>query len=547
MSESPGSYGQILVSSGLGALVAAEDVTALPEPLRAVHHVFLCILRLVLDDVVPYRVQESGRYRYKLELEVPESARSEIDALWSHESQAGVGAHNIPKWSKALLGYAGINKVLSNPNMVRHAFSALDASRKGVLLDHSDGIFWWSVVEPALAVLYTGLLRTGPRIGQPGESDPWLQSWEEVEELYEVVGLERELIEILGNRILWVEMAVDERLGIRARFAEALRSADPARIAQAVRLTFTRKLAAQFYKKANKQGVALRRRVVSKAFQPAFNGFFAGNWGAFLGYIGESAHPDEKVFQALPEPRLMTAGKERVASVAAALGLPEEQVASMLASYWEVGATQSPPAQRHGVSIKFWRVFDQHHAALQSGDSTLWGLVQQHPAHPVDCTGAEPSYGGVYREGLFRELVPPDLQEEIEALWSCCVRSGWPDRLTTSLDPHHLFAMSQGPALALWEGVSLTCWFYCEGPSSRTDLQGMANYYRGKLLELEELRCPVDPEMFAELIAAEAGLGPAEPIRENVHEAFGITLSIGFGSTRRTGFESLRDIVTRYR
>ncbi|MCA9781390.1 MAG: hypothetical protein KC800_31950 [Candidatus Eremiobacteraeota bacterium] len=221
-------------------------------------------------------------------------------------------------------------------------------------------------------------------------------------------------------------------------------------------------------------------------------------------------------------------------------------MAAMLASYWESGATDSPTAERQRVARLFWSEFDRLHAEQTVERGTLWGLVEHYASTRVDCTGSGRRHGDVYRPGIYKDLLPIDLQANIERLWGRQVMSRWPERLVTSLTPHYIFSEALGPALKLWEGISLTAWFVCEGPSSRTDIKGMGTYYRDRLIELEALGCPIDPGLFAELSLAETKLGPEQPIYEDT-EDLGLGIILSLGRTRRDGFGKLRDIITKHR
>jgi hypothetical protein len=76
----------------------------------------------------------------------------------------------------------------------------------------------------------------------------------------------------------------------------------------------------------------------------------------------------------------------------------------------------------------------------------------------------------------------------------------------------------------------------------------MGDYHVVDLDQLAALGAPVDRSLFVELKAAEAKLPEPEPIWDEDPESIdvGQGLSISFGS-RREGFETLRDIITRHR
>ncbi len=127
----------------------------------------------------------------------------------------------------------------------------------------------------------------------------------------------------------------------------------------------------------------------------------------------------------------------------------------------------------------------------------------------------------------------------------------WPERIISEPFPHKLLAETFGTALKFWHGCALTAWFFCEGPSSRTDLAGLAEYYSKDIQVLKEMGTPINERLFEELVRAEAQLGQPEPftrqeptVRGNIDITITSTISYG---TRRKGFEKLRDIISSYR
>jgi hypothetical protein len=152
--------------------------------------------------------------------------------------------------------------------------------------------------------------------------------------------------------------------------------------------------------------------------------------------------------------------------------------------------------------------------------------------------------------GLFEQLLSAPLRTRIESAWRGLLLARYPDTIVSNPFPHVTMAETFGPALRFWEGVALTAWFFCEGPSSRTDLRGLERYHAKELALLDAGGTPVDRQLFADLIAAEARLGPPRPIEQNAStlslSGIRVTFSIGSGE-RREGFEILRDIVTRHR
>lgn len=141
---------------------------------------------------------------------------------------------------------------------------------------------------------------------------------------------------------------------------------------------------------------------------------------------------------------------------------------------------------------------------------------------------------------------------EVDRLWERVTLPRYPERLVGNPHPHQLMAAAVGPAAELWHGVTLTAWYECEGPYSRSSLSFISRKYGPQLAALYAAGTPVDPTLFKQLLAAEALLGPEEERHLSRHESqvdtdIGtFTMTTSYGSwIRRDGFEHLRDIVTR--
>jgi hypothetical protein len=199
------------------------------------------------------------------------------------------------------------------------------------------------------------------------------------------------------------------------------------------------------------------------------------------------------------------------------------------------------------VLMRYWRIFDEIHTRQAGGMLPLWGLVEE--ARSFDFYERNPNQP--YQPQLYLRLLPKTLLTEIERLWGTMMLPRWPDHIISEPFPHMALAETIGPALKLWHGCALTAWFLCEGPTSRTDMAGLAQYYQREIKSLEELGTPIDAGLFEELVKAEARLGPPQPSMQNTStmkgkQGISLTVTTNFGS-RREGFEQLRDIITRYR
>ena len=307
-----------------------------------------------------------------------------------------------------------------------------------------------------------------------------------------------------------------------------------------------RPLLLAYYKKA-KEGQALRKLVLTKVLEPLLVGWFQGDWLKLLEYLGEQPHSDEQITTALPELRLLVGADNRVAVVSKQTGVPAEEIQLMMESFWQQKGGASPIELRVPILLRYWREFEAAHARQSSGMVPLWGLVSEGRYLRVIDENTVP-----YHHGLYNELLPYDLLEQIEQLWGTTMIPRWPNGIATEIFPHTAMAETFGSALKFWHGCALTAWFLCEGPYSRTDMAGLAFYHRHELHELELVGTPIPEGLFDELIKAESSLGPSRPIYEDAQNAptilgaITINVSISHGN-RRAGFETLRDIITRYR
>lgn len=245
----------------------------------------------------------------------------------------------------------------------------------------------------------------------------------------------------------------------------------------------------------------------------------------------------------------MVGGSQRVAAVAAEHGLAPEQVERMLAAYWQQSGADSPVEHRVAVLGRYWGEFDAIHARQERGMPALWGLVQEHAGSVLR---AKDDDRELPEGDVHERLLSPELRGDIMSLWGTAVLPRWPERLVTEPFPHVRLAEALGPALRFWHGAALTAWYICEGPYSRTDLDGLANYHHHELDALDALGCPIPGDLFSELRAAESRLGPEEydegdASEYEVGEGISLTVSMQVGRGKRAGFELLRDIITRHR
>jgi hypothetical protein len=210
-----------------------------------------------------------------------------------------------------------------------------------------------------------------------------------------------------------------------------------------------------------------------------------------LQYLGEQPHPDELLATAIPQTRFFVGGAKSPAAVAQETGVSLQEVERVCATYWDVPAAKtrqlvSPVEERVAALSEFWSAFDEVHSRQASGMTSLWGLVEESRLIRLGWEGPD-----WYNARLYRRLLPEVLSNSVEKLWGTIMLPQSPDRIVSEISPHALMAETFGPALAFWHGCALTAWFICEGPHSRTDIQGMPAYYRRQLAALEQLGTPI--------------------------------------------------------
>ncbi|MEB2285270.1 MAG: hypothetical protein OZ922_11390 [Myxococcales bacterium] len=429
----------------------------------------------------------------------------------------------------------------------RHAWgNAVHAFVRPWLEKSADALFVWATLEPFFERVFEPFALRGHRAGQLTVEDERV-AWDSNAEYLASLGIDcsKQLAELRPGAT-WVRLPIEEQLARKGRLLDTLISQSSLDTIRRHRVVCIKELAQRYYEKSGRKP-ALRKTVLTKPFQPTLSAWFAGDWLRFLRYIGEEPHADEKITTALPHVRPFASGRTRAKDVAQRTGIDIEEIDRMLATYWNQTDTVSPIDRRVQVLQRYWQVFDEIHARQQSGSPSLWGLVEEGGFVELDDAGPREAR----QSGSYRKLLPSDLVADIDKLWESIVEPRWPERIVSEPFPHAQMAKAFGAALQMWHGCALTAWFVCEGPYSRTGLDGLAEYHARDLTILKDLKCPVDESLFSDLVAAESKLGPPQPIyedqsRSEVLPGIAITTSISYGS-RRDGFEFLRDVINQHR
>lgn len=474
-------------------------------------------------------------------LKLPDEERAVLAGVLSAEAQQGRGGWYVPEADKPLVGMVEFPRWAGAEP--RFAISAADAQRAVVKLNTADAIVVWAALAPVMELLYLPLkLRSGYWLGDR-RPDQMEKDWATVDAAYAALGIDAAPLATFKDGRRWATLTIDEVIATRQALLEAWKSA-PAEVGERALVLLISRLVERYYAKA-KNGMAQRTKVMNKGLERALTGAFGGDWLAFVRYLGERVHPAEQIATAVEPTSLLVSGRARAAQAAASTGVPVEEIERVLAAYWG-GHDDSPVEQRARVIREWWQAFDDLQARQAPGMPSLWGLIGDR----FEDSGQNFDDGRYTRHGY--RLLPAEINDQISALWGTAVLPRWPRSLVTEPYPQASFAETLGAGIEFWHGVALTCWFICEGPYSRTDIGGMPNYYDRQIKALNDMGCPIDYAMFAELREAEKKLTERPPPAGDTTEydaangmSFSITISTG--PTKKDGFQHLRDVVTRHR
>ncbi|MGH9271658.1 MAG: TerD family protein, partial [Ilumatobacteraceae bacterium] len=440
-------------------------------------------------------------------------------------------------------GVANLPAFLANhPRFAANA--ARDQAVTVSFRSNPDALAVWALVIPLFEELLAPIdLRTAT--GRPRPADRQRKDWDAVDATYAAVGIDGgEPLAVIRYGGGWSRMRIDDQTAAKHALYEQLTGQVGPDTARRWRAKVTLGLVDAYFRKA-KKGPPLARSVLTRALHPALAGIFGSDWLGLLEYLGEKPNDAEQVVTSLPEARLYVGTSERKAEVAAEHGLAIDEVERILGAIFGDSSGISSIEQRTSAIRRWWAEFDQLHTARRAGMTPLRGLVDEGFSLIASDNDRDPN------PALYRQMLPADLVAEIDRLWDGVTLPRWPDRIVSEFHPHRLMAETFGPAVDVWHGVALTCWYICEGPYSRTDLAGMARYYNRDLHALEQAGFPVDRSLFKDLTNAESRLGPPQAIessREISTTTTGVRLTITTSmGQRRDGFEILRDIVTGHR
>lgn len=521
MSLNPGTFGRRILGQPPEEVLQLENAHP-PEPMfRGIDSI---TNRLVLASLAGERLVELREDKPRdilTLLALSEEERSDISGHFALDVQQSRGAWFLPEEARVTAGLANLGHYLT-----RYPRFAIGAAYGQVgkvnFRSSAESLYFWAVLEPLFSTLFRPFELRGPSPAR-GDSEEQKAIWDGVRQRYAALGLDVESeLGVFRYGGGWGRLAASEQLSARKALLEKLRERAHADTAARFRIWRSQELIDKYYARAKRSKPEMRK-VLTRPLQRILSGCFAGDWNAFLGYLGEDLAPAEEIPTSLPEARLSISTR-----------------------------SDDPIQRRLEVMRVFWREFDAVHAVQASGMPSLWGFVEESDAFSLAELTGERSGREWFHPGSYRSRLPREMLSSIDDLWDGTLLPRYPEGIATTVNPYARMCEAFGPALRFWHGAALTAWFVSEGPYSRTDMRGLAEYYERDLKEMEDLGTPIAPGLFDELVAAEENLGEPEPFEkpgENDEISVGgltVNLSVSIGS-RRSGFERLRDVLTRHR
>lgn len=283
----------------------------------------------------------AGRLRL---LPLSEDDRETLTDRFLLMNQQGRGAWFIPDQVNLKTGIANL------PHHFRRyprfaSCVAYEEKGKFSLGESPDALYFWAALGPLFEVLYRPIaLRTTD--APSGDRDTHIKEWETVYSWYRALGIDvDDELSVFRYGGGWSKLRSAERLAAKEALFLALDRAVTADVASRYRVLTTRKLIQRYYARA-KRGAPTMRQVLTKQLEPLLCASFGGDWLAFLRYLGEEAHPEERIATRLPETKLFVSAARRVPAVASQHGIDPAEVERMLAAFWPGEPSTSPVERR---------------------------------------------------------------------------------------------------------------------------------------------------------------------------------------------------------
>ena len=337
-------------------------------------------------------------------------------------------------------------------------------------------------------------------------------------EAYQVLGLEAGPLDTLLEPELSAEQVISARGALVTGWA-----AYPQDVGERAMAFLCGWLAQAYYAKARKDGTVEAARVLTSNIAPLLEATL-GDWRTLVAYLGEAQASADATPVSIPTVTLP--------------GAPPPEVADRLATLRD-----------------WWSMYDARHAAQTAGMEPLHDLVPKRWSY-----GLPDEDGAASRGGLDQRALGAELDARIKELWGSQVLSRRPETMVCQPRPLSVLAQLVHPAAGFWDELSLTAWFLCFGPYSRRMLDQLESFQSDTRDALAELGSPVDLGIYQALLA----VGERHPfLTEPFGIGIGVRIAVDFDDAgkpvvksemvepeRRSYpevFETLRDIITRYR
>ena len=421
----------------------------------------------------------------------------------------------------------------------RYALTLVESERFNASFEHFAAVVIWSLLEPLFDDLTIPvMMRAGQTLGQK-TADEEMAVWQRtIVPVYEALGAGDQEVRAFAPASGWAELDARGVIARREALIEAWGRADPEAVRR-LRTYRVGRLVEHYYDKA-RDGVARRRGVIDTSeFERPLTAYFGGDWLALLDFLGEQPATGEQVTTALPRTRLTATSSRQAVDIAAAQGVPPEEVARMLATFWGQSQTETPIEQRMSALEELWSELDGVYEQQPPGGKSLFGLMGTGYASGV-------GYGGP-GAGLERELLSADLLLDLRRLWGMRMLPRAPGRLVS--EPYWISAAAHafGPAIGFWHHVALNAWALSEGSGRvHSDLDDFEDFLKKQTVALNETGFPANPELFAALREADSKLARAKTVWDMADAGDGWQMGVSHVAGRG-GFETLRDIITLYR
>lgn len=463
--------------------------------------------------------------------------RNWLNANLSKAAHEPRGSWYLPDVIKVNTGpFALVEALLAQPR-----FAATVIAGQSVKGDPQSGesVFIWAALEPLFETLAIPLHLRSHKAGAM-KSAELTQEWSTFDGLAQSLGLDVDAVQIFRSNSAWANASPQDHAERRRRLGEALRSHADLTLGRRYRVYLLRGLIERYYAKAKKKRPT-RARVITRAYERTLTALFAGDWLAFLHYLGEEPAEDEEMITSLADPKPLL-GNE----------------------------AQQPMQERERALRRLWETLDdlyarQEPAMLPPSFYPLaedWGDDSADGDHSdVDFSWESRTFleelrdvtlaGEQLRAGSTAVRLPADVVHDVEALWRTKTIERYPNAIVTNLQPWTEAQRTFGPALGFWQGLLFALWSNFEEDYDDRTVGALAAQFRQERRQLAAIGFPIDDRLFERLIELEDTLPPPQDVvlsEGPSHAVMGIELRVVMTSgRRRPGFADMRDLVTEYR